>query len=973
MNKPSNIISKLGILRFVWVTFCFFNLQLSAQDLLGYKEILGGSSGRVSFIKNHHPNDRISFLKINTRDIVLLKDLSDSLSQVRYLGLEFDTQPQLDSLCRSLSLFPNLEAVVFNELKLFRIDTLEPVGTLHLDESFYQQNQLKAIAFEGNSKINLAGEIGRLNKLPMLHYFIFSAFPAQHIPKGLKENQQLKGISLAYKPLLDQFEFPSQLREFDISSSSPNDRIDHVLDILPNRKRIEILSLNYFKIKDSTVYTDRGFTSLKKLDLNYNDTDDLGRFMHIFSGSSKLEKLSFIYGPLKQISSGLFQFKELRELRIKTTKPGFYLPEQLSGLKKLRVLDLAENAIDSLPDALFQLTELTDLNLSYNQLTSLSTKIGRLKNLNVLQLQSNRLKRVPVPIGRLQQLRELNLQANPIVALPSFIGLKKLHILNLSFCNLGLLPEDIGALSSLKDLDVSDNFLVMLPESITQLSKLEKLRVSTNLLQKLPEHMQTLTNLRELYVDVNHLKQLPVAIGNLDQLRILHLSHNDLTVLPESLGQLANLQEFYAVNDRPSHYSVYDSYRKIYRKDNPKTNRQLASTALRSFPKDLKNWNNMKTIRISNNDFSSFDIIKALFTIPSRGYTVNLSNCHISSLPSAGWAGFLGKELSLGANNIKEVPMDMVNAPLLAELSFRQNKLPESPKNQNTHAEKRSGVLLYFQQIGLMAMDDLPNDNNMVNALVDRSGQCFTYDKDYKTTVELADKAIQLNPDLARKTLSFRNVGESRFKLGDYNGAISDLTRAIQRDTAGPIRIMNFVVPAFDYRARSYLAIKDTLAALQDYLTLSTRFRTESWTDVGALYQKINQKEKAVEAFQKTIDYYLERIADGRESEEERQLYKLCVLEIYIISDQPEKAKKYATTISSDIKAKDLAPIYLYLNTVINIVENDKSRVDPGMFKDKVGRNWGYDLLYSWIDGAGINSAQKKLIRDLTRAMEKLR
>ena len=237
----------------------------------------------------------------------------------------------------------------------------------------------------------------------------------------------------------------------------------------------------------------------------------------------------------------------------------------------------------------------------------------------------------------------------------------------------------------------------------------------------------------------------------------------------------------------------------------------------------------------------------------------------------------------------------------------------------------------------------------------------------------MADKAIEINPDLAKKRVSFGNLGEARFRLGDYRGAISDLTQAIQRDTVGPIRIMNVVVPAFDNRAQSYLAIQDTIAALQDYLTLSKRFRPESWTDVGALYQKMNADEKALEAFQKSIDYYFERIVNEKEGSVNRQLFQLCILEIYIISNQHEKAATYALSIGADMKTKDLIPIYLYLNSVIDITGNKKPNFNPSMVEGKVSRSWGYDLLRQWIDTTALSNLQKQAIRDLTFAMEKLR
>ena len=186
MDKPKNLINILYLKRFLFLVFCLFSLQLTAQDLLGYEAILSSSSNSVSSINNHHPNDRISFVELSTKDIPLLNDCSDSLYKVRYLGLKFENQSQLDSLCQSLYLFPHVEAIVFKEFRISN-DTLQPVGILHLDDTFYKQNRLRAIAFEGNTKINLAGEIANLNKLPMLHYLIFKAFPGQYIPKGLKE------------------------------------------------------------------------------------------------------------------------------------------------------------------------------------------------------------------------------------------------------------------------------------------------------------------------------------------------------------------------------------------------------------------------------------------------------------------------------------------------------------------------------------------------------------------------------------------------------------------------------------------------------------------------------------------------------------------------------------------------------------------------------------------------------------------
>lgn len=59
------------------------------------------------------------------------------------------------------------------------------------------------------------------------------------------------------------------------------------------------------------------------------------------------------------------------------------------------------------------------------------------------------------------------------------IGLSSLTSLILRKCNLteGAIPEDIGCMSSLQFLDLSENNFMRLPQSISQLSKLRVLRM----------------------------------------------------------------------------------------------------------------------------------------------------------------------------------------------------------------------------------------------------------------------------------------------------------------------------------------------------------------------------------------------------------------------------------------------------------------------------------------------------------------
>ena len=76
------------------------------------------------------------------------------------------------------------------------------------------------------------------------------------------------------------------------------------------------------------------------------------------------------------------------------------------------------------------------------------------------------------------------------------------------------LPEALGKLTQLQQLDVSNNQLTALPEALGQLTQLQQLDVALNQLTALPEALGKLTQLQQLEVSLNQLTALPVALGH---------------------------------------------------------------------------------------------------------------------------------------------------------------------------------------------------------------------------------------------------------------------------------------------------------------------------------------------------------------------------------------------------------------------------------------------------------------------------
>lgn len=157
------------------------------------------------------------------------------------------------------------------------------------------------------------------------------------------------------------------------------------------------------------------------------------------------------------------------------------LPEAIGGLTELDTLNVGSNALTALPASIGELTGLYELSLYNNQISELPDEMAGLKaNLEVLNLSRNQLEGYPEVISGLTALKYLSLSNNVMAELPASIeGLVNLEEFNLFRTGLVTLLEEIGALVSLKRLDVSgnDNTLESLPEVLADLENLERIDV----------------------------------------------------------------------------------------------------------------------------------------------------------------------------------------------------------------------------------------------------------------------------------------------------------------------------------------------------------------------------------------------------------------------------------------------------------------------------------------------------------------
>ncbi|XP_032120164.1 DISP complex protein LRCH3 isoform X24 [Sapajus apella] len=156
-------------------------------------------------------------------------------------------------------------------------------------------------------------------------------------------------------------------------------------------------------------------------------------------------------------------------------------------------------------------------------------------------LSRNRLSEIPVEACHFVSLENLNLYQNCIRYIPeAILNLQALTFLNISRNQLSTLPVHLCNLP-LKVLIASNNKLVSLPEEIGHLRHLMELDVSCNEIQTIPSQIGNLEALRDLNVRRNHLVHLPEELAELPLIR-LDFSCNKITVIPVCYRNLRHLQ-----------------------------------------------------------------------------------------------------------------------------------------------------------------------------------------------------------------------------------------------------------------------------------------------------------------------------------------------------------------------------------------------------------------------------------------------
>ncbi|KAL3991211.1 glucose-6-phosphate isomerase [Sarotherodon galilaeus] len=180
------------------------------------------------------------------------------------------------------------------------------------------------------------------------------------------------------------------------------------------------------------------------------------------------------------------------------------------------------------------LTDTTRADLSRNRLSELPLEVCLFVSLESLNLYQNCLRSLPDGLLNLQALTYLNLSRNQLSVLPPVVCGLPLKVLIACNNKLVSLPEELGQLRHLTELDVSCNEIQTLPAQVGQLEALRDLNIRRNHLVRLPPELAELPLVR-LDFSCNKVTSIPVCYRRLTQLQTIVLDNNPLQTPPAQI------------------------------------------------------------------------------------------------------------------------------------------------------------------------------------------------------------------------------------------------------------------------------------------------------------------------------------------------------------------------------------------------------------------------------------------------------
>lgn len=329
-----------------------------------------------------------------------------------------------------------------------------------------------------------------------------------------------------------------------------------------------------------------------------------------------------------------------------------------------------------------------------------------------LNLRDCKVDTLPAEIGHLTALEVLNL-SNPI-------SRRRLSSGYASFIDLNLLtelPEEIGELKSLRKLNLEGNHIQVLPEGFYNLTNLEELNLRFNGpwnpfigyddvpkdLHLFTEEVKKLKKLKVLDLSRGNIKRLPINLKHIKSLEILKLISTDVGGISFQ-DTLPELRELHLRRTSIRYLSPLDRFPKLELLD-------LSVAYHDTLPKDLGKLKQLKKLNLSYN--YGIDL-RELLAIKDNLEELDLTACRLyKRMPSEKAIVFSLtslKRLDISYNGLDSIPKEIENLNTLTHLISRGNGLTTLPE------ELAKLPALEYLDVGNNRLDTLPTVIGMLKA-----------------------------------------------------------------------------------------------------------------------------------------------------------------------------------------------------------------------------------------------------------------
>ncbi|KAI1273902.1 hypothetical protein F5Y07DRAFT_374866 [Xylaria sp. FL0933] len=270
------------------------------------------------------------------------------------------------------------------------------------------------------------------------------------------------------------------------------------------------------------------FPDIDPDDFTPEEVDDRGR---IFWG---LESADLHNNMLISLPLGLRRLHQLSSLNLTSNKLTNNSLETIAQCTSLRDLKLGNNLLYGPIDDSFVLEGLEILDLHGNNISALPATIDRMKRLRILNLDENALESLPFQSLSVLPLSELHVRKNKLTGTliePGVKSLPELQILDCSSNQLTYLvqpdAEQSPRLPSLHQLTVTMNRLKALPD-MNSWDNILTINADDNSISTFPEGFTSRKTLRHAGFSSNDIRIIPPEIARMDSLAMLRITGNPL-------------------------------------------------------------------------------------------------------------------------------------------------------------------------------------------------------------------------------------------------------------------------------------------------------------------------------------------------------------------------------------------------------------------------------------------------------------